>query len=1453
MDEQRLRAYVGLIEQLLDCPHGQEADLLQTNAELVDAGLLAVIDQVATHLESKENSNANWLRRFAAQLAQALEIKPKEKTAKSTANWLRKLAVQLAQVLEIKPGQETTKLTAVWLGRFAAQLLAQALGIESMPKTAKLNVKEDAVKFLLEALQLVAENQGNPQQIYSVWAQQQAQFDSTLLEILPQVVAQLFERDAEQRAFLAAVLSKFGNLIQQFPLGTRLLNLELGIAAYEQSLPVYTRSDFPEKWAMTQHSLAKAYASRIQGDRADNLERAIAAYEQALQIYTHDTFPELWAMTQHNLANTYANRIRGNHADNIEKAIVTCKSALQVYARAASPEEWAETQTTLAKAYAERIRGDRAENIERAIAAYEQALTVKVREAFPIEWATTMMGLATAYCNRMTGYRADNLERAIASCESTLQIYTREAFPVEWAKVQIILAKSYSERIRGDRADNLEQAILACESALQVYSRETSPEKWAETQSILARVYSEGVRRNHVEHTELAISARKSALQIYTRDAFPENWAREQLGLAEIYFDSIHGDRLENTEKAINAYMEAAQGFRQLGLAEDLSRTLHNLGLACSGQARNRIEPDQNREREKSIAAYTEAAQISRQLGSYRSLSITLNNLGCVYRDMQRFEEAIHSWNESLNICQEQGDSLNAFDALSYLGNTYRDIDDYQQSFQYLQEALNIAQNVGGTYHQFKALNNLGATYTCLNDYQQALNCYQEALGVAQTSGDHNDRSLTLVSLADLSQALGNHQECISFYEEALAISQQIFDRELEVSIQTKLTQVLLRVENFERAIEVAQSIPDQDKRLKVLTGVVDEVRRVNPRPTRRQSILFLAANPANAERLRYDQEMREIGASLQRIQSRSQFTLEKRLASRPRDMQRALLEVRPQIIHFLGGTNQEGLSLEDDDGTIKLVDSNVLSSLFELFADQIHCVVMSGCYSVLQAQVISQYIPYVIGISQAIGDEDVISFTVAFYDAVGAGRDIEFAYKLGCVSVQLAGIDGPLMPVLLKQTAQSNSDSLSEKRLKVPFVLPQIDITPFTGYEFELNHLEELLVSNRSSKNSRIVMLTGMGGSGKSALAYHFATIHRDEFLDGVIGLGLNGKDLHTIAREFARYCGEEIDPEDERDAKTLMQDIFAHRRMLLIFDNVDRSELKDLLPGGQHCAVIVITRDRAIAASFGLFNDGIIDLSRLSKDLAKQLLAKILGTERLEAEKDATDQIIEMMGGLPLALQIAGSTLQGRKRSLSSYVESLQEETNRLQRLQVRGDSDLNLMSSLHLSLALLDDSEKDFLARLSVCAEDEFSLQEAMISSGLIDEFEAQDCLDRLYQLSLLNRPEIDRFTFHPIIKIFAKNLAYERGLWNVASERYSQWKREVEGRSINVVYDLLMSISTDTISVGQELEVAITLNSLNSSCNGITYLLEIPRNEVSGNELIAIPNLVRYELNYQLDFI
>lgn len=58
---------------------------------------------------------------------------------------------------------------------------------------------------------------------------------------------------------------------------------------------------------------------------------------------------------------------------------------------------------------------------------------------------------------------------------------------------------------------------------------------------------------------------------------------------------------------------------------------------------------------------------------------------------------------------------------------------------------------------------------------------------------------------------------------------------------------------------------------------------------------------------------------------------------------------------------------------------------------------------------------------NQAIGDDAAISFAIGFYQALGAGRSIEDAYKLGCVQIRLQGIPEHLTPVFYALKTQDN------------------------------------------------------------------------------------------------------------------------------------------------------------------------------------------------------------------------------------------------------------------------------------------------------------------------------------------------------------------------------------------------------------------------------------------------
>ncbi|BAY15070.1 hypothetical protein NIES21_08840 [Anabaenopsis circularis NIES-21] len=190
------------------------------------------------------------------------------------------------------------------------------------------------------------------------------------------------------------------------------------------------------------------------------------------------------------------------------------------------------------------------------------------------------------------------------------------------------------------------------------------------------------------------------------------------------------------------------------------------------------------------------------------------------------------------------------------------------------------------------------------------------------------------------------------------------------------------------------------------------------------QRILILAANPKQTLRLRLDEELRDIESGLERAQNRDNFELRSKWAVRPRDIRRAILDYRPNIIHFSGhGAGVQGLAFEDETGNEQLVTGEALAGLFGQFSNQVECVLLNACYSEVQAKAIAQQINYVIGMNDQIQDQAAIEFVVGFYDALVAynpeydfGSPVEFAFNIAQNAIVLAGVSGESIPKLKKK-----------------------------------------------------------------------------------------------------------------------------------------------------------------------------------------------------------------------------------------------------------------------------------------------------------------------------------------------------------------------------------------------------------------------------------------------------
>jgi CHAT domain-containing protein len=525
MNEERRQAYLNLIVSLLNCPSGEENQIVQINSELVDVGLVQIMQVEAEKLRDQGNEDA--------------------------ADYLTTVASQLAE----------------WLASQSAN---------------------SQLEFLVRVLQATSDSKADRNVIYRLLQDNINLVNDNLTEVLRNWAAETLPNLDSQniRTSYGKVIGNFSNALLEFNLGNKTINLEIAIAGYEVALTIFTRQEDPESWATTQNCLGAAYFQRIRGKKADNLERAIEFCQAAFSVYTRDAFPKQWAMTQSNLASAYKNRIRGEKAENLERAIELYQSALSVYTRDAFPFEWAMTQCQLATAYWERILGKKADNLERAIEFCQAAFSVYIREVFPVQWATTQCTLAGAYLKRIRGEKAENLERAIALFQEALSVYTREGFPEDWANTQGNLATAYKNRIRGEKAENIEKSIEFYQIALSVHTHDAFPEQWAMTKSSLGNAYRDRIRGKKADNLERAIEFYQAALSVYTRDAFPEQWARTQNSFGLAYSHRIRGVKADNLEIAIELYQAALSVYTCNAFPEQWAMTQNNFGLAYSHRIR---------------------------------------------------------------------------------------------------------------------------------------------------------------------------------------------------------------------------------------------------------------------------------------------------------------------------------------------------------------------------------------------------------------------------------------------------------------------------------------------------------------------------------------------------------------------------------------------------------------------------------------------------------------------------------------------------------------------------------------------------------------------------------------------------------------------------------------------------------------------------------------------------
>ncbi|PBC84062.1 MULTISPECIES: BTAD domain-containing putative transcriptional regulator [unclassified Streptomyces] len=331
-----------------------------------------------------------------------------------------------------------------------------------------------------------------------------------------------------------------------------------------------------------------------------------------------------------------------------------------------------------------------------------------------------------------------------------------------------------------------------------------------------------------------------------------------------------------------------------------------------------------------------------------------------------------------------------------------------------------------------------------------------------------------------------------------------------------------------------------------------------------------------------------------------------------------------------------------------------------------------------------------------------------------------------------------------------------------IPRQLPA-SIGDFTGRHSELDKIKDLLEPCSRTKTPDyavpIVDISGPGGVGKSALAVRAAYEVSKHFPDGLLYA-----DLHTasgdgqIAALLARFLRAlEIPakaiPDDAQERAEMYRSRLAESRVLVVLDGVTSPEqVTPLLPGSATCAVIITSRAR-LAGVPGVRS---IDLTVFDMANALELLAGIIGRERVQAELDTAVELVNLCDALPLALRIAGARLASHPHwRIEWLVQRLRDECRRLDELSYRG---LELRSTISLTYRALPPSAQRLFRLFSLV---QAPASPAWVAAALLDcDFaSAEDILDLLVEAQVMDTvqyPGSPRpcYRFHDLVRAYAR---------------------------------------------------------------------------------------------------
>ncbi|GLY94134.1 SARP family transcriptional regulator [Actinoplanes sp. NBRC 103695] len=310
--------------------------------------------------------------------------------------------------------------------------------------------------------------------------------------------------------------------------------------------------------------------------------------------------------------------------------------------------------------------------------------------------------------------------------------------------------------------------------------------------------------------------------------------------------------------------------------------------------------------------------------------------------------------------------------------------------------------------------------------------------------------------------------------------------------------------------------------------------------------------------------------------------------------------------------------------------------------------------------------------------------------------------------------------------------------------------VADFVGHDEDLRGVVDLLTAGG------IVVVSGTPGVGKTAFAVEVSHRLRERFPDGQLYVSLEGRhDCDHVLGELLTSLGVQVTalPHGPRARAVAFRALVADRRVLVVVDAARVAEQVELfLPGTGHSAVLVTSRSM-VGDLPGAHH---VRLAPLRGADAVTLMARMIPDGRVRGRLDAAHEIVELCGGLPLALRVVGARLRPQPAtSLERMADRLRDGQRRLDELAYDG---LQVRSVLEIAVSELPPDLEVAFRRMALLSDDFAAWTLGVLTNGS----DGERLVERLVAYGLLDPVGVDatgepRYRPHALVALFVAELA------------------------------------------------------------------------------------------------